>query len=362
MSRESLLQECDQEVQTLFPDLRRTIQKALAALLCGAVVERSINLVAASAGIPGEAKDVSKLKRAQRLLKNPHFDLPRVQRRLLARALAHQHGHVYILLDASTTGATRHQPGTMTLMFALAWHQRALPLLWRSWCTTEPNQNWRAAIRAMLPEITNLLPADTTPVLLTDRQFPGRPLLRMLRAQGWHWLLRVRRNFPIRLADGQVIRLGELAPCQGTRALRRGATIRDVPTNIVATWRKTDPEPWLLITDLPPTAQCCCTYRIRTWEEELFRDLKSYGWHWDQSKVKAPERVERLLAVLALATLWMLALGQRVIKQGLRSVFESGRQRRRSRFQLGIALFRRLMANDQPVPCLLRFLPEASSP
>lgn len=362
MSRATMLQECDQEVQTLFPDLRRSIQKALAALLTGAVAEGCINLVHASAGAPGDAKDPSKLKRAQRLLANDRFDLNRVQRRLIDRALASQQGTVYILLDASTTGATRQQPGTMTLMFALAWHQRALPLLWRSWATTEPNQNWRAAIRRMLPEITALLPETVTPVLLTDRQFPGRPLLALLRAHGWHWILRVRKNFPLRLADGRCVRIGALAPRRGARHLAHGARVCDIPTNVVAIWRTTEREPWLLITDLPAVAQRCQEYRKRTWQEALFRDLKSYGWHWEKSKVKAPERVERLLAVLAVATLWMLGLGQRVIKRGVRSLFQDGRQRRKSRFQLGIAYLRRLMSNDQHVPCLLRLLPEASSP
>lgn len=362
MSRESMMQECDHEVTHLFPDFRRSVQKSLAALLCGTVAEHCINLVAASAGAPGNAKDTSKLKRAQRLVANERFDLPRVQRRLIARALAHQHGRVYILLDASTTGATQHQPGTMTLMFALAWHQRAVPLLWRSWCTTEPNQNWRAAIRQMLPEITALLPSDVTPVLLTDRQFPGRPLLGLLKQYGWHWILRVRRNFPVRLADGHCVRVGALAQKRGTRRMVHGASVCGMPTNVVAVWRRKEREPWLLITDLTPCAQRCCEYRIRTWEEDLFRDLKSYGWQWDKSKVKTPERVERLLAVLALATLWVLALGQRVIKRGLRSVFQSGRQRRKSRFQLGLAYIRRLFSNDQHVPCLLRFLPEASAP
>jgi hypothetical protein len=42
-------------------------------------------------------------------------------------------------------------------------------------------------------------------------------------------------------------------------------------------WRPIDKEPWLVIIDLPTTLARCADYRRRTWEEELFRDLRSFG-------------------------------------------------------------------------------------
>lgn len=47
----------------------------------------------------------------------------------------------------------------------------------------------------------------------------------------------------------------------------------------------------------------CAEYHRRTCEEERFRDLKRVGWQWQQSRVQAPERVQRLLLLLALARL-----------------------------------------------------------
>jgi hypothetical protein len=84
--------------------------------------------------------------------------------------------------------------------------------------------------------------------------------------------------------------------------------------NVVAVWPRGHAEPWLLVTDPPPTRACGREHRHRTWEEALFRDLKSVGWGWQVCRVRDPERVARLL--LALATLWMLAVTQRVVKRG----------------------------------------------
>lgn len=352
MSRRLTVQECDQELSMLLDHLSRPIQKALASLVCGVVFKQSANLVRASAAVPGPAKNQSKKRRSQRLLANPHLQVGRAQRRLITRVVANRQGRITLLLDATTTGATAHQPGTMTLILALAWHRRALPLWWHSWPTTQRGQRWRRAILAMITTVDALLPADTEVLLLTDRQFPGRPLLGLLERTHWHYLLRVRRSFLVHHPDGTSGPLGDLLPRPGSQRLLHQVTVADTRTNVVAHWPVTSTEPWFLMTDLPPTRKRCADYRTRTWEEELFRDLKSLGWGWDQSRVRTPRRVERLLLVLALATLWMIALAQQVIATGQRGWVED-RPGRLSRFRLGCAYLDRLLANDDPVPCLL---------
>jgi Transposase DDE domain len=351
MSRRLTVQECDQEVSTLFDHLSRPLQKALATLVCGVVFTQRATLAKASAATPGPALNQSKTKRSQRLLANPHLQVGRVQRRLIQRVLANRQGRIALLLDATTTGATAHQPGTMTLMLALAWHHRAIPLWWHSWETTKKGQHWRRAIKAMVTTVDALLPQDTEVLLLADRQFPGRPLLRLLQEHHWHYLLRVRRTFLVQSPDGRCP-IGDLVPTSGRQRFLRDVTVASTVTNVVAVWPRHSPESWLLVTDLTPTRKRCLEYRRRTWEEELFRDLKSMGWGWDRSRVRQPKRVERLLVVLAVATLWMMALAQQVITTGQRRLLEPT-PGRFSRFRLGCAFLHRLMANDDPVPCLL---------
>ena len=102
MSRTMTVQECDQAVSDLLPDLPRPEQKALAALLSGVVLAQDATLSRASAGSPGDAQDRSKQRRAPRLLANPRLDVPRAQRRLLARVLQGRRGRLDLLLDATT--------------------------------------------------------------------------------------------------------------------------------------------------------------------------------------------------------------------------------------------------------------------
>ena len=53
-------------------------------------------------------------------------------------------------------------------------------------------------------------------------------------------------------------------------------------------------------------------YSRRFQHEASFRDLKSDGFNWQRSRVWLPSHVERLLLVLACATLWSLTEGTKV--------------------------------------------------
>jgi hypothetical protein len=383
MSPETMLHDCDRALQALLADQTRPVQKAVAAVLCGVVRGRAGVLSRLGLHMPGRATPVSKQRQAQRLVANAHLDVGRAQRRLLERVLSARHGRVDLLLDAVVRGATAHQAGTVSLVLALAWHRRALPLIWRTWVADQPGQDWKAAMREMVAVVQTALPADTQVVLLVDRGLSGSELARTVLAAGadWHFLWRVIRTTRVQQPDGTVCAIGDLAPRAGCRICLNGTRLyaprrkvqsgaggwqsdwsQALPANVVGIWRPEDREPWLLVSNLPACAARCSEYRRRTWEEELFRDLKSWGWQWQHSRVRAPERVQRLLLVLALATLWMVALGQRLLRQGGprgRRALEAGRRRWYSQFQLGLRWCEQQLDAHRPVPCLFGLWPEA---
>ena len=395
MTRQDMIHDCEQQVGALLPDLPRPEQKALALLVDGVVVSGQATVRAAGAAAPGAAQDLSKQRRAQRLLANPRLEVNRAQRRLVARVLGRCQGRVDLLLDATTTGATATQGGTVTLCFALAWRRRAIPLVWRTWTAEESGQDWASALAEMAQVIRAALPPETQVVVLADRGLSGEPFARLWQELGWHFLLRVTRRTRVRQADGVVVEIGALAPTPGSQCCLSGVTLyaprvkcragagktggwerlwdAGLSLQVVAVWYAADgapadgapaggapaggaatpPDPakaWLLVTDLPATLARCREYRRRTWEEELFRDLKGMGWQWQASRVRQPERVARLILVLALATLWMLALAQRVIRRGWRPLVEARSRRTCSIFQVGLRYLRRCLATGTPIP------------
>ena len=98
-------------------------------------------------------------------------------------------------------------------------------------------------------------------------------------------------------------------------------------------------EPWCLVSNCPDTWVALYAWRFS--QEASFRDLKSDGFDWHQSRIWLPEHVERLLLVLALSMIWTLATG--ILVQHLHPLTK--RQQRYSVFRLGLdelfARFRR---------------------
>jgi hypothetical protein len=221
------------------------------------------------------------------------------------------------------------------------------------------------------------LPPAVQVVLLADRGLTGATLGQLVQELGWHYCWRVQGSTRVCQPAGRIVPLAALAPRPGTQCCltavrvwaprRKGAhwvSAWEEATcaNVVALWRPSDKEAWLLVTDLPASPARCRDYCRRTWEEELFRDLKSFGWQWQKSRVRRPERVERLLLVLALATLWVACLAQRVLRRGGRPCLEERSRRCYSYFQLGVRWLIRQQANDLPVHCPFRLWAESTAP
>jgi hypothetical protein len=387
MDRKQTVQECDRQIQALLPEEPRPEQKAMAQLVCGVVHAESSHLSRASAATPGEAQDRSKQRRAQRLLANARLDVARAGRRLIAQALRGRRGRIDLLLDATTNGATEHGAETVTLCLALRWHGRAVPLVWQTWRASQSGQHWDRALARLLDAVAEHVSAEATVVLLADRGLGNHVLARAACDRDWHYLLRVQRRTRIRLPDGTVREIGTLVPSptpsRSAHAWHRQGCITDaaigpsrckrgtqwsldwnqaLTTNVVALPApRPNDDPWLLITDLPASPARCTEYRHRTDEEELFRDLKSFGWQWQDSRLQHPDRVDRFLLILALATRWIFALTEDVLRHDRRHLLEDRSRRSLSFFQLGLHWLRRCLATDHHPRCSF-LLPRKSAP
>jgi hypothetical protein len=384
MRHDASLQACHHQLDRRLSALPRPERTALAIAVTGAVeahsglVSEAATAVAAQLGM---ATADSTDRRLRRLLANDRFVVETVMDALASDLLAGRRGRVAVTIDLTTTPTTAKTAGLQTLLITIGTGDRAQPVYWHTWTYGEAPHAVMPEVRRLLGRLRDQLPPHLTPVLMSDRGFSGSDLVRLHQDLGWHLLIRVPKTTRIRRNDGTIQRIAELAKTPGAvvglcdvqlygpKASGRPGPQPDVwPTweraphlQVVATLpadAPTDPDdqdPWLLVTDLPPTAMRCTDYRHRTRIEACFRDLKSQGWHWERSRVRHPRRVERLLAVLALATCWVTALGQRAITRGTRHAFDPRPQRRLSRFRLGCRWLTDRQLRHLPVPCLLPF-------
>lgn len=78
---------------------------------------------------------------------------------------------------------------------------------------------------------------------------------------------------------------------------------------LLARWDEGYADPWLIVTDVSPQEADIYWYAMRSWIECLFKDIKRGGMGWHHTKMKDPQRVERLWLAIAVATLWLVSVG-----------------------------------------------------
>lgn len=189
----------------------------------------------------------------------------------------------------------------------------AIPVAWRIIGATQRGA-WRPHWEALLGHRTGSVPGDWTGLVLADRGLYARWLFTTIQALGWPPFLRINRQGSYRIPPDSTRRpLSQGVSRVGQRwagpVVCCTTPARRLPCTLLARWDVGYRDPWLLLTDLPPTAGDVAWYGLRAWIECGFKDSKRGGWHWEQTKMLDPARAERLWLAIAVATLWTVSVG-----------------------------------------------------
>jgi hypothetical protein len=214
----------------------------------------------------------------------------------------------------------------VVLAVSLVYRGCAIPVAWK---VLPANQKgaWQPHWLALVTTVADVIPPSWTVLVLADRGLYARWLYQRIQAAGWHPYLRLHRHGLFRLAGQARWRdLQTLAPQPGYAWTGRVSCFKGpkgrLDCTVVARWEVGQTEPWLIATDIDPTIADAAWYGLRAWIEAGFKDLKRGGWHWEQTKLRDPARVERHWLVLAVATLWVVTVGGAAEAQGAETGLE----------------------------------------
>jgi hypothetical protein len=149
---------------------------------------------------------------------------------------------------------------------------------------------------------------------LADRGLYARWLFQRIVRLGWHPVLRINTGGTFRPAQSVKYQpLRQVVPQPGTQWVGAGTAFqgprRRLNCTLLARWEVGYKDPWLLLTDLAPSAGHACWYGLRAWIEQGFKITKRGGWQWQRTRMTDPQRAARLWLAVAVATLWLLSVG-----------------------------------------------------
>jgi hypothetical protein len=321
MSRHAPLYEWTAEVSTHFPHLSQPQAAVLALWSFGIVLARCCTLPAvANILSPLLQKSFNTVRQRLREWYKAAPEKAGPRRRELELATCFAPLLAWVLKNwpcprvALALDATTLADRLTVLSLSLVYRGTAIPVAWKVLRGNTPHA-WEPEWRALLHWFADQVDPSWTVIVMTDRGLYARWLFQEIVALGWHPMMRVTCGGKF-LPEGWTgpQEFGWFVPRAGRAWQGRGIAFprkseRRLACTLLACWAEGHEEAWYVLTDLPPQVAEVAWYGLRMWIEHGFEQLKSTGWQWQKTRISDPDRAGRMWLAIALATLWVVAVG-----------------------------------------------------
>ncbi len=304
-SIEHLAEQVEKDLEQALPKQRKTQRKKLALLVSTMIQTRSANTMDLAAALPiGTERIDMRYQWISRFLGNQHVRCDEVMHPFnckLIEQILREDKSLVLIIDQTKINDT-----SQALVVAARWGERAIPLAW----TVEATGGGIAysSQKKLLDFVTSCLPEKSSVVLMGDRFYGTSHLIRYCDEKGWDYRLRLRDNLCV-FEEGGEAKTKELV--KSTKAFYEGVLLTkgQVRTNIAVIHEKDHEEPWIIAMKQKPGNYQALDYGLRWGIEAMFSDFKSRGFGLSKSHLIYPDRVERLILVMAIALCWATLVG-----------------------------------------------------
>jgi hypothetical protein len=346
--------------------LRLSQAKTLSVLVSSALHVQRVSLANLGRHMLGKTKH--QIKRAWRFCANPRVEPTQAMHGVVARLLKKRKKKLLIAVDWVDI------KGFQTLLASVVLKGRSVPIAWAS--TTnhvyDGHKSRNAFEESLLLVLRDMIPRKIKVVILADRGFGRTALATFCQQQGFGYVIRIQPSVTVRL-HGFHGKLLDYPVKKGIAKVLKRVSYRSdgaVTQSVVVRWPKDLPkkrdECWFLMTDQPGTArQLCKLYGQRMTIEQLFRDDKNKrnGWSLRDTQITKPERLDRLLLILAIAYILLCGVGLLAKQQFKPSEWcSTNRDIECSVFTIGLIMLSKIKASPPAVFSAVLELSESVAP
>ena len=172
----------------------------------------------------------------------------------------------------------------------------------------------------MLDQVRAIVLPGLVITRLSDRGFVHEHLFHYLQQQQWHFRVRLPGDTLVHLETQPVTAIRDLCPPAGEQRFFQQVSILGTaigPVSLALTRLLDQPDdPWFVGSSEQTSAQTLDEYGLRFDIEESKRSEKSGGYQIHTSHLATPEALERLILILAIATLHLTSVGAGVVQAG----------------------------------------------
>lgn len=314
--------------------------KFLASLIIALLKTRTVCLTDIATAFSGKAKTASKYKKLQRFFRFYEMDINSVSQ-LVAAIIPISKEKWTLSIDR--TNWKLGKANINILCIGICYKGICFPVVWLS-LNKRGNSNIPERI-AIIEKFISLFGKEKIRSLTADREFIGNKWFAYLLARKIPFRIRIKDNFKIISSKGNQVPIKllfrNLKPGE-VRILRRPRKICEVRVFIIGQKLPTGEYLILVTDDHPKTAME--DYSLR-WEiETLFACLKTRGFNFEATHMTKLDRINKLVAVLAITFSWCHITGEWLHKQKPIKIKKHGRPEI-SLFRYGLNWLREIVLN-----------------
>ncbi len=314
---------------------------------------RTVNLTQIAEAFQTSVKEGSSYRRIQRFFKDFSFDMSFLVI-LVCRFFTLGEKCVLIM---DRTNWKWGKSDINILMLSVEHFGISIPLFWMV-LKKGGSSSTKDRMKTMKRVIT-AIGAKNIQVLLADREFIGELWFRFLIEEDIPFVIRVKSCFMVEgIRNGYAVPLKELLKKLGRKkALVNCAIILWKHSLFVSVeYAKGAKEPMIVVSNRA-FPNPLGLYHWRWGIETLFECLKSRGFRMEDTHMTHPDKIEKLLFVLAVALCWAYKTGELQVRKVAIVIKKHGRKAK-SVFRVGLDLIRRLLFKPKiPFPEWLSLLP-----
>ncbi|MGH8500800.1 MAG: IS4 family transposase, partial [Methylococcales bacterium] len=287
----------------------------------------------------GRAKEESNYKRLQRFLRE--FELPYAELAAFVVKLLGIEGPYTLALDR-----TNWKVGVVNiniLMLSIVYRGVGFPVVW---LVLPKAGNSDTIERETVIEIfIDLFGAQNIACLLGDREFVGKRWFRFLKQHRIKFQMRLKKDTLVRNRQGKQVQAWRLFASTRVNQMLVIPEARQMwGMDLFLSGCYLGEGEWLILVSPEYSPEPAKEFKKRWGIETLFGALKSRGFNLEDTRLQDPERVSRLLGLLAIAFTWAFVVGewQAVVKD---LKLKKHGYPPKSIFRLGLNMLCRLVTN-----------------
>lgn len=186
-------------------------------------------------------------------------------------------------------------------------------------------------------------------LFLADRGFADTKLMRYLECFGWSYRIRIKANFGLYSPQKKLLcRVGQVQLPLGVAKHYQNVFLTKEYLGLVHVALANpigSKDKWFVVSNEPTTNQTFHEYGWRFQFEEGVRDSKSGGFNLEDTGLRDAVKLENFMLVQAIAMMFLISEGTRVVELGLRRSVDPHWKRGLSYLQIGWRFVKRVLSD-----------------